>query len=596
MGEKFKNIKYLFITLFKEDKKLFFLVLAQVVVLSAKKGILVLFPKYILDVLLEGKNFNFALEIILGFVILDFALSILDIAISGYQKAHSKRLEFSLHTNVTNKTFNMPYEKLLDSNTYDRMYLASDIANGDNFMRLIDEVKNLFSNFILIAGMIVIIVQLDPLLIIITLAVVTVNVVTDSKIQKQLFKTRKDISNSIRRLEYVGKIAWHIDFAKEARLYDIKDFIHDKYSKLNENVLQKIFNDYRIENKGSYANILAASLQLGIVYLLLGRRLFLSIITVGEFTLYLNAINQFRDSLAGMLRDIVSIEMHSRYFSAYMDYMLEPDNERDNIVIPKSSNIPNDGFYFDCVSYRYPGQSTDAISNLTVHIKSGEKISLVGENGAGKSTFVLLIMKFVKPTKGCIYYNGKNIKEIPDKEYWKLFSTVFQDYNIYNFTVAENITLSRNQDDEHKIIDIIGRCGLKDEILGLDNGINSEVGHDYARNGIDFSGGQRQRLAIARALFKNGDIIILDEPTAALDAKAENEIYTQMKQMANDKTAFFISHRLYSSKICDRILLFENGNIVENGTHSELMNLKSKYYEMFELQAQYYEEEMDNAG
>lgn len=591
MKEKFKNIQNLLNIVWIEDKHLFLVLVFDILITTLAKYPFIIFPKYILDALIDGYDYKYTALLIFMMAGSEMILSLIKNMISRKQKEHSKRLEFQLHTNVTNKTLSMSYEKLLDAETYDNMYLASDIANGNNFMNLIDNIKNLFSNIILLVSMIYLIAKVDFALLILTFVVVIINSLTDSAIQNQLIKTKKETSKTIRELEYIGKLAWHVDYAKEVRLFDAKELIHNKYYMLNEGVLQKIFRDYKIENKGKAINSIAGTVQTVVLYMLLGYKLLKRVITIGDFTLFMNAVNTFKGALNGLLHNIIGIEMHSKYFSAYVAY-IEADSycSKSNEEKEGISDEYLNGFYFQNVYYQYPGQSNFAIENMTAYIKNGEKISLVGENGAGKTTFILLLLKMISPTSGQIYYNGQNIKDIEDAEYWKLFSTVFQDYKIYNFSIAENITLCDRKSEEEDILPLLEKCGMYSEVSGLKSGINTVVGREFSKEGIDFSGGQRQRLAIARAIFKKGKIFIMDEPTSALDAKAESEIFQLMSGLASTNTAIFISHRLYSSKFCDRIFFFENGKITENGTHQSLMKNQGKYYEMFNLQAQYYEE------
>ena len=591
MSDKFKNIKFLLQILWDEDKSLFLLMIFDVMVTTLAKFPYIIFPKYILDSLVNGGIYIHAVFLIIGMIGSEMILSLIRNDVSRKQKEHSKRLEFQLHTNVTNKTLDMPYEKLLDANTYDSMYLASDIANGNNFMNLMDDIKNLFSNIIMLITMIYIISQVDIILMLLTLIVVIVNTITDSKIQNQLLKTKKETSKTIRQLEYVGRLAWHIDYAKEVRLFGAKKLIYQKYYELNEMVLRKIFRDYKIENKGQAINNVAGSIQGIVLYLILGLKLLKKYISIGDFTLYMNAVNTFKNALNGLLHNVIGIEMHSKYFSAYVEYM----NLKDCRCQEKETKvIIDEGFYFDHVTYSYPGKSDYALENVTVSIKKGERISLVGENGAGKTTFVLLLLKLITPTSGNIYYNGQNINEIDNEKYWALFSTVFQDYKIYNFSIEENITLCENKCDSIKLKQILKKCGMAEEISKLEMGTKTPVGHEFTTTGVDFSGGQRQRLAIARAIYKGGSVLVLDEPTAALDAKAENEIFQLMRSLADSNTAIFISHRLYSTKFCDRIIFFENGHVSEMGTHDELMAKRGPYYQMFNIQAQYYEKGNEN--
>lgn len=588
MEEKKENIKYLLAILWKEDKILSLILILDIGIAVFAKYPAVVFPKYILDLLIGGENFKGVIFLISIMIGLNMTLSLIGNCISKIQKQHSKRLEFQLHTNVTNKTLSMPYEMLLNSDTYDKMYLASDIANGNNFMNLMDHCKNFFMNVFLVISMSFLIARVDIWLMVITFVVVIINAVTDSKIQNQLFKTKKDTSQAIRRLEYVGKLAWHLDYAKEVRLFKTKELIYDKYNRLNEFVLRKIFRDYQIENRGKGVSIISGSVQMMILYLVLGWKLFGNVISVGDFTLYMGAVNLFQSSLNGLLHNIIGIAMHSKHFMAYAEYveMPVPERKTENIALPGSES----GFCFQNVSFRYPGQTEYALKNVNVSISKGEKISLVGENGAGKTTFILLLLKLIAPSSGSIYYDGQNIQSIRDEDYWKIFSAVFQDFHIYSFSVLDNIKMDLSSDDPERVSEVLRQCGMMEEVSSLKAGVDSMVGHEFSKDGIDFSGGQRQKLAIARAMYRAGDVMILDEPTAALDVKAESEIFMRMKNLSQEKTAIFITHRLYSVRFCDRIFFFANGEISETGTHEELMKKKREYYEMYHIQAQYFEE------
>ncbi len=592
MKERIKNIGHLLRTIRKEDKSLFTILIFDILITTLARYPFILFPKYILDYLIEGRDFRLIVVLILSMVISDYVLSLLRDYISEIQKKHSKRLEFQLHQNITEKTMTMPYERLLNTDTYDRMYLASDIANGDNFMRLMDHMKNLFSNLLLLLSMIYLLARVDVILMLITFAVVIVNAVTDSKIQKRLYETTRQTSKTIRELEYIGRLGWHIDYAKEVRIYGIRKRIHEKYFEKNEYVLGKIFKNYREETKTKAINAFAGMIQIGAVYLLLGFKLLIQTITVGEFTLLMNAVNTFKSSLSGLLSNIIGVESHSKYFSSYIAY-LEDDTEEaiDDSEKGRLLNRESKEIVFSHVSYQYPGGQDYALKDVNIVIHPGEKISLVGENGAGKTTFVLLLLKLLRPTEGKILLSGMDIQEISDEEYWKNFSAVFQDYRMYQFPIVENIAMAQEEPDREKIKRALRECGMEQVIENLEQGMDTVFGAEFEKNGAGFSGGQTQRLAMARAIFKDSDIIVLDEPTAALDAKAENEIFQMMNRLASYKTAFFISHRLYSTRFCDRIFFFEKGQIKEMGTHGELMKIGGGYYDMFQLQAQYYVED-----
>lgn len=246
-------------------------------------------------------------------------------------------------------------------------------------------------------------------------------------------------------------------------------------------------------------------------------------------------------------------------------------------------------FQFENVSFKYPGHDNYVLKNINLTIKNGMKLAVVGVNGAGKTTFIKLIMKLYEPTEGRILLNGVDIKEYNRQEYFKLFSPVFQNVECFAMPIYQNVSFADEENtDMDKVNAVLEQSGLKAKIDTYESGIHTNLLKIFDKKGIDLSGGEKQRLAMARALYKDGKVVILDEPTAALDALAEDRMYREFEDMIQNKTAIFISHRLGSTRFCDKIAMFEDGSVVEEGTHDELMKKDDKYAYMFRIQSQYY--------
>ena len=245
---------------------------------------------------------------------------------------------------------------------------------------------------------------------------------------------------------------------------------------------------------------------------------------------------------------------------------------------------------FDHVSFRYPGSDTDVFQDLNFTIHKGEQLAIVGVNGAGKSTLVKLMTGLYEPTAGCIYINGREIGEYSKKALYAMFSVVFQEVNIMAFSISENVACASEGVDEKRVETVLSKVGLLEKVKGFDRGLNQMMLKVIDESGTDFSGGERQKLAIARGLYKDANMVIMDEPTAALDALAEAEIYENFSMLVEGKTAVYISHRLASTKFCDKIALFDKEGLQEYGSHEELMAKKGSYYEMFTVQGKYYQE------
>ncbi len=247
-------------------------------------------------------------------------------------------------------------------------------------------------------------------------------------------------------------------------------------------------------------------------------------------------------------------------------------------------------FEFENISFRYPGREEYALKNVSIKISAGKRLTIVGLNGAGKSTFIKLLIRLYEPGEGRILLNDNK------QEYYRIFSVVFQEIQMFAFTVAENISMSEySKTDLPHAISCIQKAGLGTKILALPKGIDTLVLKVIDKDGIEFSGGENQKLVLARALYKNGPIVVLDEPTAALDALAEERLYNEFDNLIGGKIAISLSHRLSSTRFCDRVAMFEEGRIIEIGTHQELMDRDGRYAEIFGMQAKYYNEEVHTA-
>ena len=326
-----------------------------------------------------------------------------------------------------------------------------------------------------------------------------------------------------------------------------------------------------------------------IVYGYLVFRYIRGTVTTGNFMMYFNSISSMTSTLMQMIELFVRLKGQAAYADVYRSYLEIEDEDADETntqPVPKANEYEIE---FKNVRFAYPHGKKDIYKNLNLKIKAGQKLAIVGINGAGKTTFVKLLARLYDPQEGCILINGKDIRTFDRDEYWKMLSVVFQEVKTFAFSVAENVAMTKDFSRE-KVVDAIDKSGMRERIELLENGIDTQVLRIFDEKGIEFSGGESQKLALARALYKDAPIVVMDEPTAALDALSESRIYEQFNDMVKDKTAIYISHRLASTRFCDVIAFFENGEIVEYGTHSELMALGGKYAEMFSLQAHYYQE------
>ena len=314
--------------------------------------------------------------------------------------------------------------------------------------------------------------------------------------------------------------------------------------------------------------------------------------SASEFVLYFGAFTGFTQWVGGIMQDFSTLHKESIVISYVQEYLNLPEAFR----FSEGKPIPGSDAYeleMDHVSFRYPGSETEILHDLNLTIHPGEKLAVVGLNGAGKTTLVKLLCGFYDPTDGCVRLNGTDIREFNRDEYYDLFSAVFQEMSQLDLTVSETVAQKTSGIDMEKVKACIRKAGLEDKIASMPDGYDTHLGKLAYLDGVMLSGGQTQRLMLARALYKDGPLLVLDEPTAALDPIAENDLYQKYSQMTQGKTSVFISHRLASTRFCDRILFLQDGVIAEQGTHEALLALNGGYRKLFDVQARYYQEGRD---
>lgn len=312
-------------------------------------------------------------------------------------------------------------------------------------------------------------------------------------------------------------------------------------------------------------------------------------ISVSDFAFYFGILNAFSIWIKGIALDFQDIKSNSLVCNDYRAFLeLETIEEENKPYVPfDTGKAPT--VEFQNVSFSYDKESP-VIDDISFKVKSGEKLAIVGENGAGKTTCMKLLSGLYSPDKGVILINGISTADMPKKQHFSLFSAVFQDAFTLPASIGDNVSLSTDT-KEDRVTVALKKAGLYEKVCALENRADTLIDKELNKNGIDFSGGEQQKLFLARALYKDAPIIILDEPTAALDPIAENDLYVKFNDLTKDKTSFYISHRLSSTRFCDRILYFKEGRIAESGTHDELMALKGEYFRMYEMQSYYYREE-----
>lgn len=395
-----------------------------------------------------------------------------------------------------------------------------------------------------------------------------------------------------RQENYMNRVTQDFDYAKDIRLFDMSDFLLRKQKQVFAAKEER--NDYHHDlwHRNVTVTRLLYMVGQGLIYAALFGAVLKKGMAIGDFTMYLALAVAFSESLLNFLHRFVDYRKASMEVDDFRSFMeLDLEEKEDMIPLPEAEEYTIE---FHDVSYRYTEAEKDAVSHLNLTLHPGEKLAVVGLNGAGKTTMIKLLLRLYDPTEGCITLNGIDVRRFRREEYYRLFAPVFQDVQIFAFPVAENVSMRTPEDtDREKAEKAALEAGLGEKLRSLSKGIDTELLKVVDEEGVDLSGGERQKLALARALYKGAPVVVLDEPTSALDALAEQQLYERFDRMIGKRAAVYISHRLASTRFCDRVAMFRDGVLVEYGSHEELLEKGGEYAHMFEVQAQYYQEEQE---
>ena len=404
-----------------------------------------------------------------------------------------------------------------------------------------------------------------------------------------IFRHRDEEETFYAKKSYIRKKAESVELAKDIRIFGLQNWLNELLDRIHNVYLDFRLRCEKIKLLADVTEALLTMARNGIAYAYLLHLALRDSLSVPEFILYFTAVSTFTTWVMGILQAAEKLHEESLDLSQVREFLEYPEPFRfeGGTAIPKADAYE---LKLEHVSFRYPGAEEDTIHDLDLTVRPGEKLAIVGLNGAGKTTLVKLLCGLFDPTEGRVLLNGVDVRDFNRREYYGLFSAVFQEFSILDVTVAENIAQTNENIDTKKLWDCIEKAGLTETIQKLPKGLDTHVGRQVYLDGVLFSGGQTQRLMLARALYKDGAILLLDEPTAALDPLAENDIYQKYKDMTAGKTSLFISHRLASTRFCDRIIFVADGHITEEGTHDQLLARGGAYAKLFEVQSRYYQE------
>ncbi|MNO73621.1 Lipid A export ATP-binding/permease protein MsbA [compost metagenome] len=551
---------------------------------------MILFPKFIVDELTgQQRPRQFIILISLMFLLLAiisyFTGYLQNLGLTQLMKVVFKQIHAHTAQNM-----NIDFMKTEDPVYLNQMVQAKrslqSVQNG--FQGLFHTFFACLSGFLAFAGYITVIGRLNFGVIVLLIVSVGCSYVFSLRAKRYEYEHEQQLSELERKRKYYSDIMQDFTFGKEIRINSFNHTLVSLYhlSVQNRQKIQSMISKFYFQSE--LLDILIRLLREGIVYGFLAYLYLHQRITIGDFVMYTTAVAGFSGVLQGFMKDWAHLRTQNLYIEELRNFLEIQQGEQDegtSLPLPKGPYT----LEFKEVSFTYPGNSQPVFNKISFIIPPHQRLAIVGHNGAGKTTLIKLLCRLYEPDSGEIMLNGINIKRFAKTDYWKLFSTVFQEIRVLAFSLGENISLKEHRvSDSLKIHDSLEKAGLSEKVASLKLGILTPMQKFLDDKGVEFSGGENQRMMLARALYKNGDLIVLDEPTAAVDAIAEFNLYTKFNEMIGDKTAVYISHRLSSTRFCDQILYMEQGEISEAGTHSELMERKGKYNQMYQIQAQYY--------
>lgn len=589
-----ETLRFMLKTVCKEKPSLFFVYALQFVAQLALHTVGILLPKFLIDelVLIIGgapveehltKVILFA-ALILGISLVANLLNalshhIIDVIREWFNQYFE--VELSKHT------MSMDFEHTEDPEALDKIAKAKDGMSwySGGVVGVLDQLFNITMNIAVLCGVTVIIIITCPLLLpvqIISLLLITLLNAKINKIEEEDFLR---LSKMNRIWAYMFYQLSDFRYGKDIRLYDSADMMCKKADTFTDNWIgiwksqQRTMRPFGLGKDGVNA------LRDGISYFYIGYLAVTKAISIGDFSMCVSSAANLYHSLFNVVSSVQELRKRCRYAHRYLEFTAYP------AAMTKGTKPVSKGKHtieFSHVSFKYPRSENYVLRDVNIKIRSGEHLSIVGLNGAGKTTFIKLLCRLYDVTEGEILIDGVNIKEYSDEEYRRLFAVVFQDFQLFAFSLRENIALSEDADDS-RIEETLKLSGFYEDAQKLEHGLDTTLFKSFDEKGTELSGGQQQKTAISRALYRNAPIVILDEPTAALDPVAEYDIYRQFNTLVGGKTAIYISHRLSSCKFCDRIAVFAEDTIKEYGTHDELAERSDGIYaEMFKAQALYY--------
>ena len=574
----------------KNDKIVPLTIVAEIIMAVAIATLGIFLPAVVVEQITSGAYVQVLITTVLGFTLVLTILNALSTYVESTLRVRRTGMRMIFTNRIVDKILTTDYANLEKKEFNDAKSKAGEnvSSNSVSTEQIYYTFTNLGTNMLGFVVYIVLLAAVNPFVLVITAATAVFGAVARQLAIRWRHNNDDLVAQPDKRIRYIQFLGERTGgIAKDIRLFGMLDWVRDVYEEAQR--LRFHFHK-RVQMRNFAADAVTAIATFareGIAYAYLIWLVLGGEIGVDGFVLMFAAVGGFSGWISGILTELAQLSQHSLDICRVREFLEFPDEFK------REGNPFKEDTYelqLNNVSFRYNGAEKNTLENINLTIKPGEKLAIVGVNGAGKTTLVKLLCGFYDPTEGEVLLNGKDIRSFNRIEYYKLFTAVFQEFNILATSIAQNITSLETGHDRNKINECLKLADLDKKINSLPNGIDSLLIKDVHLDAVEFSGGETQRLMLARALYKNAPILILDEPTAALDPIAESNLYEKYNELSHGRTSVYISHRLASTRFCDRIIMVDDKGLSETGTHDELIQLGGKYAEMYEIQSKYYKE------
>ena len=584
----FKHIPKVIRYLWGEDRVYVICMLLEAVFIAISPFPGILLVKYTIDMMTEDIIFSEYACVVMVLLALVLICGILHYLFnSKISRVRIQRITNKIANKFYMKAADCRYECLTDSEFLDKKEIAGYFSGG-GLSKLSWNIVYLISSAITLIGSLYLLASIDLL----SIVIVLVAVIIESKLLLKKTEINRKNQNAMnvasRKYNYYLDSGCDNKIFKDIKVFGLNTLLESKAGEAFMDFFAKKSDNIKYNNKYALKYNVVEWIMMVLVYSMIAINILYFGKSIGYFAVALNVVNLLKETLMNTSTQFSGYYDNIMLMEAFNEYMNYETDSADQLMLPVETVLPIQTIEFKNVSFRYPGQSNYALKNVSVTINQNDSIALIGFNGAGKTTFLKLLLRLYDPTEGEILINGTDIRKINRKDYYTAMSVIFQDFCVFSFTIRENInTLVPKNDDI--IPSLLQKADLDKKIERLPNGVDTYIQKRYDKDGIELSGGEQQKLMFARSIYKKAaGIIVFDEPTAALDPVAEYEMYKRYRETIGGGVSFFVSHRLSCVNICNKIMLFDNGTLSACGTHDELMNTHSGYKDMYTIQSESY--------